>query len=137
MDIFNLEKFNNAKIVLDVPYDKKALAKEYKARWSPDDKYWYIVHNKDNNDARQCFGNINVITIFKIKEIIHKFYEPGEEKHNELIIYYKNLRKELKNKLQKCSTCNCEYKFKHKEKHLISKEHVDYIKEHENDDFIL
>ena len=75
------------------------------------------------------------MTIFEIKEFKHIYYEPGTEEHNALIIYYKNLKKELKNKLHKCSDCNYEYKFKHKEKHLISKEHLDYVKEHENDDF--
>ena len=94
MNIFNLEKFNNAKIVLDVHYDKKALAKEYKARWSPDDKYWYIIHNKDGN-VNKCFGDINIIKIFEIKEIEHKYYEKYSDEYNELIKYYEDLKKQL------------------------------------------
>jgi len=128
----NLDTFNNVKLVLDLPFDKKAIAKEYKARWCPTDKIWYIIHNKDEHN-RQCFGYINIICLFKIKKIVHAYYEPDSEKHNELINYYKNLRKELKNELHKCTVCDCEYKFKHKDKHLLSEVHLNYIKEHEND----
>ena len=131
-DFFKLDNFNNVKLVLDVPYDKKAIAKEYKARWCPTDKIWYIIHNKDEYN-RQCFGNINIITLFKIKKICHGYYEPDSEKHNELINYYKNLRKQLKNELHKCTECYCEYKFKHKDKHMLSEEHLNYIKDREND----
>ena len=131
----NLENFNNVKIVLDVPYDKKAIAKEYKARWCPIEKIWYIMHNKDEPGEynRQRFGYINIISLFKIKEIRHVYYEPNSEKHNELINYYKNLRKKIRNELHKCTKCECEYKFKHEDKHLLSQEHLNYIKEHEND----
>ena len=40
----NLDTFNNVKLVLDLPFDKKTIAKEYKARWCPTDKIWYIIH---------------------------------------------------------------------------------------------
>ena len=133
MSLTIFDNFNNVKIILDVPYDKKTTAKEYKARWSPDNKIWYIVHNNKCNDSRKCFGNINILTAFKIKEIKHNYYNQGSKEHDNLITYYDNLRKELRNKLYKC-LCGCEYKFKHKDKHLYSREHLDYVENHENDD---
>ena len=134
MSLTIFDNFNNVKFFLDIPYNKKAIAKEYKARWSPDDKKWYIVHNNNEcNESRKCFGNIHIITIFRIKDIKHDYYEPGSKEHDKLILDYKNLRKELRNKIYKC-LCGCEYKFKHKDKHLYSREHLDYVENHENDD---
>ena len=94
MEIFDKEKFNNTIIILDVTYDEKDIAKKYKARWSSDDKYWYIIHNKDGN-VNNCFGDINIIKIFKIKEIEHKYYEKYSNEYNELIKYYKDLKEKL------------------------------------------
>jgi len=133
--IFSFKNFNDVKIVLDVSYDKKNIVKEYGARCSQDDKIWYIIHNKDDEYKlnKRCFNNINIILLFKIKEIRHAYYEIDSVVHNELINYYKNLRKKLKNELYTCKTCFCEYKFKHNDKHLLSEEHLNNIKEHEND----
>ena len=66
MNIF--DNLNNVKIILDVPYDKKTTAKEYKARWCPDNKIWYIVHNNNEcNESRKCFGNIKIFSTKALK----------------------------------------------------------------------
>ena len=89
-------------------------------------------NNNECNNSRKCFGNINILTAFKIKEIKHDYYNQGSKEHDNLITYYDNLRKELRNKIYKC-LCGCEYKFKHKDKHLYSREHLDYIENHDCD----
>jgi len=69
-------------------FRKKSIVKEFKARWRQNDNIWYIVHNKDeDDDATGCFGDINIIAIFNIKEMRHKYYAPDSDELNEFIEY--------------------------------------------------
>ena len=80
-----MTNFNSVIILLDVPYNKRDTAKKYGARWSPDRKKWYCVHNINKiyfDCDKQCFGNIRLICIFDIVEIIHTYLEGGGRPQN-------------------------------------------------------
>ena len=127
------QNFDTVKIILDVPFNKKEIAKKYGARWSPDIKKWYIVNNIDENfDSKKCFGNIRIICIFDIVEIIHDWHKPDSKEYNDLLIRYKDLKKELRNEKIRC-VCGCKYKFKKECKHMSSEKHLNYLKNEEDD----
>ena len=130
-----MSNFNDVTILLDVPYNKRDTAKKYGARWSPDRKKWYCVHNLNENyfDCdRQCFGNIRLICIFDIVEIIHTYLEQDSKEYNDLLIQYKDLKKELRNEKIVC-VCGCKYKFKKECKHMSSEKHLNYLKKKEEE----
>jgi len=94
----------------------------------PDRKLWYIIDNKDDDSIS------NVIGLFDIIDIAKKWIENDDEEHDKLFNHYINKRKEIRQKIHKCE-CGCDYKFKNKLRHLLTEEHLEYIKKYEEDDY--
>ena len=89
----NTKSFNNVKLYFKVDYQYREIIKKFKARWDPNCKQWYIIHNHEDKNAIGCFGDfVNIIKYhFTIDYIKHNYYKNGSKEHWEIEEIYNKL----------------------------------------------
>ncbi len=55
------------KILLEIPYEKRKLAKEYNCKWCQEEKSWYTTN-----------PNSKILDFFEIKEVIEQLEQQNE-----------------------------------------------------------